>query len=1002
MDHKLETMDTLAAGPVRAAMGATQLAGPQDASRPPTDTRTPPTRAAAPLLWRIGRFTVIERFGQDGVGVAYGAYDELLDRKVTVKVLRAGGASEDPQAHDRLLREARAMARLTHPNVARVYEVGAVDGQIFMAMEFVRGQDLGEWLSAAPRTWRARAMALVLAGRGLAAGHAAGLAHRDFRPGNVQIGGEHGDDVKVIDFGLANAVDDAEDLARAGPGDPAYTAPERLAGAPASALGDQYSFCVALYEAVYGQLPFAYDSVRALHAAQLAGKIRDPPSGSAAPAALLPILRRGLAAAPADRYPAMPPLLAALELVLAPRRSWFLPLAFAGVAGLVVAAGIGSGRLGHDVCAGVAAGELTGVWDEPAIAAAEAGVRATKLVYAGETWDRVRPRLDDYGRALVDMRAESCRAHADGERSALLFDRQTACLDQRRASLSAFVAILQRADAEVIGSAAAAAADLPGMSVCGDLEALGAALPPPDDPEVARAVQDARETLAEAYSYELASQADRGLALLDSIAIAEIPHPPLLVEYTLRRGSLLSEAGRHDEADLALSDALRGALAVGHHVAAAAAATRREFIRAARLQRARDVLGEAPVVEGIVGRVAATAAGASFVGDRLNDLGIAHAVLGEASRAESYFEASVAARRATLGEHHPQVVYALGNLGLAAVERGALQEATGRLRAALTAAETSLGERHPHVALLAVNLGYAHHMIGQFRAAAVQLRRALELQTERLGPDAPDLQYAHVALGELAVSERRCDEARKHFREALRLLEQKGLDDPAALNPILGMGHAATCSRDFVTARAYLRRGEGLAERTHGADELRSADAHNRLGEMHLAAGELEEALVSYRKALAIRAAKLPADSPLQGEAHVRVGEALRRLGRLDEAAAAFAQARASCAGGTCESYLDADLHLRLGQLAQDRGDPAAAGREYGRAVAALTPIVDADHPDLAFARLGVSRALVAEAGVWTPAALALAQQAHAALQARGAPFAAEAGEAAAWLARAE
>lgn len=992
VERKFESMDTVAVAPTHPALDDTHAV--VETSRAPH--RQPRLRRTLPeLLGRIDRFVVLERLDEDVVGVAFGAYDELLDRKVTLKVLRGEQTAEAALARDRVLREARVMARLTHPNVARVYEVGTTDGRTFIAMEFVRGLDLGAWLQAAPRTWQARLTALMLAGRGLAAAHAAGVVHRGFRPDRIQLGGEHEDDVKVVGFGPARTASEADEAASADLDDATHLAPEQLAGAAATSLSDQYSFCTTLYTALYGQHPFAFASLRELQAAQAGGKIREPPPGSPVPAGVLTALRRGLALDPARRYPSMSALLAALDLNLVGRRPRWWWLTTIGLVGALAAAAIVGGTR-RDVCAG-AAGELIGVWDADAATAAQAGVRATGVAYAGETWDRVRPRLDAYGQELVDLRISACRAYAADERSPQLFDRQTACLDQRRASLAALVAILARADEQVVTRATAAAADLPRIAACGDLTALAAALPSPDDPAALQAVQSARETLAQAHAYELAGQAARGLELLAAVAIAEIPHPPLSVEYKLRRGSLLSEAGRHEEADALLSDALRDALALGYDQAAAAVATRREFIRAARLQRARDVLVESTVTAGVVDHVGQTEAGAAFVGDHLNDLGIAHAVLGEALEAEEYFESSLRIRREMLGEDHPQVVYALGNLGLAAVERGALREATGRLQAALTAAEAGLGERHPHVALLAINLGYAHHMVGRYRAADALLRRALALQTEQLGANAPDLQYAHAALGALAVSERRCDDAGRHYGEALRLLEPEGFTHPALLNVLLGMGRAAICRRDFTSARAFLQRSLSLAEQTHGADELRVADVHGALGELHLAAGAFAEAVASYRKVEAIRAAKLPADSPLLGEARVRVGESLRRSERLDEAAEMFERVGVTC-GAACESYLEADLRLRLGHLALDRGDPAAARGEYSRAVTSLAAIVDADHPDLALARAGLGRALAAESGSWTPAARALGEQALATLVARGPAFAEEAREVRSWL----
>ena len=236
--------------------GAARPGSPLDVTReepsfPPKPLRPAPPRPPAhtiipamPLLARIGRFTVLAGLGEGGMGIVYSAYDDQLDRKVAVKVLRGDTMRRDPQARERLLREAQAMARVSHPNIVTVHEVGAQDGEIFIAMEFIRGHSLGGWLQLSPRSWREVIGALLQAGRGLAAAHAAGLIHRDFKPANVLVATDGV--VKVLDFGLARAVDSPSPealaplrttnstsldtaLTRTGTvlGTPAYMAPER-------------------------------------------------------------------------------------------------------------------------------------------------------------------------------------------------------------------------------------------------------------------------------------------------------------------------------------------------------------------------------------------------------------------------------------------------------------------------------------------------------------------------------------------------------------------------------------------------------------------------------------------------------------------------------------------------------------------------------------------------------------------------------------------------------
>ena len=277
---------------------------------------------AAPV--KVGRFTVQGRLGAGGMGVVYAAHDELLDREVALKLLHrarlAGGGD------DRLLREAQAMARLSHPNIVSVFEVGEHAGQLFIAMEFVRGQTLGAWLADRSRTWPDVLRVLLAAGRGLAAAHHAGIVHRDFKPHNTLVGADGS--VKVADFGLARSDDAAAEadaastqrmrlasLTRQGAvvGTPAYMAPEQHAGRRSDECSDQFSFCVTAWQALYGSHPFPSGSLAELLAAVAADEVRPPPPGSKVPTWLRRALVRGLAADPARRWPTMTVLLTALE-----------------------------------------------------------------------------------------------------------------------------------------------------------------------------------------------------------------------------------------------------------------------------------------------------------------------------------------------------------------------------------------------------------------------------------------------------------------------------------------------------------------------------------------------------------------------------------------------------------------------------------------------------------------------------------------------------------------
>jgi tetratricopeptide (TPR) repeat protein len=282
---------------------------------------------------QIGRYLIIERVGGGAMGDVYGAYDPGLDRKIALKLLKGSDPGNDQTARPRLLREAKAMARVAHPNVIAVHDVGVVDEQIFLAMEFLSGGTLKSWLATGPRGWREVRDVFVAAGRGLAAAHAARLVHRDFKPDNVLLDGQG--HPRVVDFGLAREAaappGEREEGAHAAAattsgshlatltrrgaimGTPAYMAPEQIAGDATDERTDQFSFCVALYEALYGVRPFRGESLLQQLDNVTEGRLEPIPDDREVPAWIRRAVLRGLRANPAERWESMAPLIAALE-----------------------------------------------------------------------------------------------------------------------------------------------------------------------------------------------------------------------------------------------------------------------------------------------------------------------------------------------------------------------------------------------------------------------------------------------------------------------------------------------------------------------------------------------------------------------------------------------------------------------------------------------------------------------------------------------------------------
>ena len=383
---------------------------------------------------KIGRYQLLEVVGQGGMGVVWGAWDPELDRKVAIKLVRPSV----PAARERILVEGQALAKLSHPNVVPIYDVGTLDEQVYLVMELVRGANLRIYASE-PRGIREVVAVYREAGEGLAAAHAAGLVHRDFKPENA-IRGETDARVRVVDFGLAQSAEGDGEIA----GTPRYMAPEHAAGAPATAASDQFSFCVALREAITCS----------------AG----PKTEVALPRWIDAIVTRGTRPDPAQRFPSMRALLQALARD--PRRVWRIRAAV-GLAAIAVAAAfvIGSSRGGaeHELCAG-AEGELDAVFGARARAAV-----ATHLAPLGEV--KIVRDLEAYRGAWAAAHRQACTAHGRGELTAALYERRLGCLARAKASLGAVGELLAVVPRERLDNALVAAHSLPDVAHCGDEDA---------------------------------------------------------------------------------------------------------------------------------------------------------------------------------------------------------------------------------------------------------------------------------------------------------------------------------------------------------------------------------------------------------------------------------------------------------------------------------------------------------------------------------------------------
>ncbi len=758
---------------------------------------------------KIGRFTVIRELGRGGTGIVYIAYDEQLDRKIAVKLLNNERPDDSSgSANARLLREAQSMARVSHPNIAAVHEVGMFHGQIYVAMEFVHGQTLGSWHRQGPATWQQVLAVYRQAAAGLAAAHEAGLVHRDFKPANAILG-EDGR-VRVLDFGLARAdaspggiaalerTDEGMSSLAASMespnldlsltvtgtvlGTPAYMSPEQFIGKRVETKSDQFSFCVALYEALFRERPFDGDTLPSLMTAVLTGKVREPTSAARVPRWLRLAVLRGLRHDPEQRWPSM----RALELALTPERPtqrWTWALALGVGAAMTAGASSWFGPTNNEarICTG-AEQQVAGVWDDARRSQVRTAMLASGAVGAEASFERVAHNLDAYTESWIAAHRDACEGHSvRRDQSAELMDQRMACLAERRHALAAAASLLSEADAQVVEHAAELTLTLPPVAACSDPAYVGQQLRPPADPSAARLVEAARTLLTEAVTRERVGKYSQGLALAEQAAATakSVDYPPLSAEVDLRIGTLLELDSQYAEARVALERAYFTALAAGHHDVAIDAATALVLVTGRRLSQPEVMQGWGRHAEAYIRR-----AGTELQRARLDsNLGLGAFLVAEygdgQQRALKGREYHLAALRIYEAQHAEldiaRTLVAIGETYDVGMDDPAATERY--MRDAIAAYERVGGPEHPGVALSATVLGMYYVRTNKLDQALPQLERGRKL-LEAAG-NTGHRNFA-LNLGGLA-----------------RLYLQR--DDPAAAEPLLRQAIAIHAAKEGPT-----------------------------------------------------------------------------------------------------------------------------------------------------------------------------------------------------------
>ena len=609
---------------------------------PTVDGRPPGLRVGSTTL-ADRRYQLLGELGRGGMAVVHAAIDRQLGRRVALKLVRPDRV--DAAGRARLLREAKAMARLQHRNVVQVYDAGSVGDQVFVAMELVDGGSLQRWLVSAPRTWRQVVEVFIGAGHGLAAAHAAGLVHRDFKPDNVLIDAQGV--ARVADFGLAVAGVDHEDgdgtaadlpsVTTAGVliGTPAFMAPEQLDGEPATAASDQFAFCVALHRALHGVAPFPGDTPTALRARIAAAPPEESDAGKALPRWLRSALAQGLAANPAARHASMTALVALLARERGWRR-WRVPVALGTtVIAATAAVALASTRSAQvdpaDACDG-GANELAAVWNP-----AQRSAVATRLERSREGRNLVLAALDRQARTWTAMHRSACVAHARGAESAQVLDLRMRCLRHRQIELGAAVDALVHIADGALDHAVDVTADLVPIDDCANLDQLTRELPPPRSAAARARADELRIELARLEALDRSGQSEPALAGLDDLVheVRGLEDVGLLVEALLVRGHIAQVRLEFASATSMLREAEAVALRHGAIRDAVEASARRLFVEAMDGREAEVLTAQAELLEPLA---------SSLVGDTfavpllLNNLGAMHLAGGDRPGARAYFE----------------------------------------------------------------------------------------------------------------------------------------------------------------------------------------------------------------------------------------------------------------------------------------------------------------------------------------------------------------------------
>jgi serine/threonine protein kinase/tetratricopeptide (TPR) repeat protein len=875
----------------------------------------------------IGRYVVVGHLGSGGMGTVYAAFDAQLQRRIAIKVLRPDARGTD--GHTRLLREAQAMARLAHPNVVTVHEVGPYGDDVFLAMEYVEGQTLKRWMEE-EHTWRERLAVLRAAGEGLAAAHRAGLVHRDFKPENVLIGADGR--VVVADFGIARA-QETEGRESAAPGEPTedatlrdrhaplgdkvatgrmataaaaranavtrdpssartpspletpltqtgallgtlgYMAPERALDGRDDARSDQFSFAVTAYRVLYGRPPFAYPDASTYLMALLSDP-PPPPAKSPVPAWVQAVIARGLARAPEARFASMDDLLAALDRDPTRRR-----VAWASAAAILLAAvGVLFVRAEKQraIRAKCAAGDalIEEAWSPRIREAVFGAMRASGAPHAEDTAERTARVLDDWSNGWKGAYREASEATLlRGVETDATMRARLGCLDRQREELAALTDRFAHADKATAHRAISAVYELPSPKRCWEPEAaLAAALPSAAEPR-ARVVALQKE-LARASAMTITGGCD-GVTEAANRGIEEaraIPHRLSEAQFLNLRAGCEWDSGDVMAANASRQRAFVAAVAAGDDSLAATTAAAIAFGYAERSVKTPEGEDWLAIGKGILEREGH---------DDLAESGILEAEVeilssgGYAEKTLPLYERLIALDVRLFGPSHPIVAGEYNNYATDLNHAGRVEDGIAALRKAIAISEALYGPTAPMLYMHYNNVGFAFTQLGRYDDAREAIAHALEL-AKPFGPKSANLILPFASMAVVDNRSGRPEAALSDVAQAMAIAEGAG-ENGALYLPCLyeQRGRALLKRHDVAGAVAACAQGVKLQDEQGaiGPDKVYSDDALTCLGEAELAAGKVDAAITDLERSVTLTKRDWKAEVPI---AKIDLAKALR------------------------------------------------------------------------------------------------------------------------------